>query len=542
MLLLGMKKINEKFIRISEEEYLGLRQKVAELQDEIMNLRDSNEYLRRQLFGSKSESAKGPKTATVPFNQLTLFEALPNHEVIEIENVPPSETIIKETLVKTGKKRGRRTVAVDLPFDVEFIRIPEDELKDENGEDLVVIGYETSERLDYMPPVMTRVIIKREVAGYKDSRDYVKVAGVPAAIIPKGKLTDRFVHQIVYDKYANGMPLNRQLVDLNNFNADLSKSTLSDAVRWFAALYKLLAEAIKAQIFSGKYIHVDDSPLKHGNRKAKTETGYFFVYQDREQAYFNYSDKRNQWIIQNILSPAENSRGFIGFLMCDGHSCFGSYAGKRMACWAHVRREFFNMAKRNPNAREVLDMINGLYHIENIATQEIEELSLNAEQAREYRREVRDIKSRVAIDKLHERLLLLKSVSGEKSSMAEAVKYALNRWDSLKVYLEDGELPIDNNAAERSLRSMVVGRKNWLFAGSREAGDWAAVCYTIVVSCKLQGLNPFNYMELVTPELLKLQNNPDADLSYLTPRSIATRLRELDVSKTVATEDASAAS
>ena len=139
----------------------------------------------------------------------------------------------------------------------------------------------------------------------------------------------------------------------------------------------------------------------------------------------------------------------------------------------------------------------------------------------------RNSESKKVIEQLEEALFLYTNKCSPSSSMGKAISYTKNRWKELQVYLEDSCLPIDNNASERSIRSIVVGRKNFLFVGSEAAGEWAADCYSIMESCRLQGLDPRDYMRAVTPILLENRANQDFDYTQLTPKSVCETVRDI---------------
>ncbi|MCK5686192.1 IS66 family transposase [bacterium] len=512
-----MSKSVVKTIKISEKEYMKICQQNAEMKETI-------ELLKQALFGRKSEKTSKQDIITVEFNQLTIFDLMKGCNVDQLENISPEKKPVKENPEeKEQKTKGRRVVAINLPERELIIKVPEKDHKDENGEDLVLIGYEYSEKLHRIPEEFVRLIIKREKWGYKDSREIVNVAPKLDAIIPKGKLTDGVIHHIVFEKFYNGMPLYRQQKSLNALGADLSKSTMSDSVKGCSKLYTPVVGAIKQQVLSSKYVHADESPLKYKSTvKKKYKKGYIFVYQDTEQVYFHFGESRSQKMISNVLGKSTESGKYLGYLMCDGYAGYNIFTGKRLACWAHARRKFFKIADKNPNAKDILNIINELYIIERKVSKK-----RNENEFFEYRYKIRNSESKKMIDLLKEKLFLYENQCTPGSSMGKAISYTKNRWKELQVYLEDGCLPVDNNAAERSIRSMVVGRKNFLFVGSEDAGEWAANCYTIMESCRLQGIDPRAYMEVVTPILLENKNNSDYDYGQITPRFIVEQFPDI---------------
>ncbi|MCK5683462.1 IS66 family transposase [bacterium] len=528
-------------IQISREEFehfVSLETKVSELNlaiekqnDKIVQQGDWIKILQKQLYGPKSEKTKKPDTITeVEYNQLTIFEVMEGVEFEEIENTPSSEsgtdeiqsTDENESDKQKKKSSGRRIVARNLPVQEIVLEVPEEYRVDENGEPLVVIGYEYSERLHRIPEQYVRQVIKREILGYKDSRERYVVAAPKNAIIPKGKLTDEFILHIVFEKYFNGMPLYRQQKSLNALGIDVSRSTMADAVKKCSDLFVPVVEATKKQIFDSKYVHADESPLKHKTKDKEYKNGYMFVYQNAQQAYFTFSKNKTQKVIANLLETGDSGR-YLGYLMCDGYAGYNIHQGKRLACWAHARRKFFEASEDNAKAKCILKIIGKLYKVEKQVAIEKEKQGWSEEEFFRQRFERRNLESRKHIGELEKRLLEYENKF--KSPMRKAIRYALKNWAELQVYLEDGCLPIDNNAAERSIRSMVIGRKNYLFVGSKDGGDRAANCYTIMESCRLQGLDPRDYMLAITPVLIENRDNPDYDYSQLTPKNVCDQVR-----------------
>ena len=515
-----MNKLKEKDIVTLVKENKLLHKKVLELEKQVSNF-------QKLFFGKKSEKMKNLKLNDVE-NQLSLFEELEDLDT-ESKNSNSEKPVEKVTITpKVSSKKGRIKISKKLPV-VEFVcSVPEEEKVSERGEKLVVIGHEESSKLHYIPGKVVRLVYKREILGYKDSREYVKMAPLPEMIVPRGKFSDDLIHNFVFEKYFNGMPLYRQIKSLSVSGVELSKSTVSDSIQNFSELYRPIYEEIKNQIFSSKFIHADESPLKYGGHKEKYQTGYIFVYQDKTQVYFHYGDNRSQSEIENVLSKVSgNDEGFLGYLMCDGYAGYNKHKGKRLACFAHARRNFYKLAEKNRDAKSVLDLINKLYYVEKEIYQLGEDNALSQEEILEKLGECRQTKSKEILSDLKEILNRLNFKYTPKSSMGKAITYMLKRWENFQVYLEDPSLPLDNNAAERSIRSMVIGRKNYYFAGSKKSGKSGAICYTLMESCKLQGIDPRDYLKKVTSELLKLRNAKNPDYSKLTPVALADEIKKM---------------
>ena len=215
--------------------------------------------------------------------------------------------------------------------------------------------------------------------------------------------------------------------------------------------------------------------------------------------------------------------------MCDGYSGYNVHQGKRLACWAHVRRYFHKLAGENKDAKIICLLINLLYRVEKKIHKKGLENSWTKEMIMNEIGECRKIQSKKITDKILKCFNSYENKYSPKSAMGKAISYAKNRWQNLLTYLENSSLPIDNNAAERSLRSMVIGRKNFHFVGSEDAGKWSAICYTIMESCRLQKIDPRKYMEIVTEKLLiDRAYNKKPDYTHLTPLSLADKIRKMD--------------
>jgi transposase len=187
---------------------------------------------------------------------------------------------LKEKILNKRKKRGRRIVSDNLPVKEKIIPLEEENRVDELGNPLVFLGYADKRQLHIIPAQIYCMLTRREIWGYSDSRDIVKIAGMPDCIIPKGKYTDETICHFIYEKFYNGTPYHRQIASLNAAGGDFSKSTISDATGCFAEILKPVTLAIKDQVFQSNYIHADETHLKHGNFKKKMERKFITVFQD----------------------------------------------------------------------------------------------------------------------------------------------------------------------------------------------------------------------------------------------------------------------
>jgi hypothetical protein len=302
---------------------------------------------------------------------------------------------------------------------------------------------------------------------------------------------------------------------------ELERSTLADWVGGSSGLLGPLVEALRRHVMSAHKLHADDTPvpvLAPGNGKTKTGRLWTYVRDDRPAGdmtpaavWFAYSpDRRGE-------HPRQHLRSFGGVLQADAYAGFHHlYEGgtiQEAACWAHVRRKFYELqvAHASPLAAEALRRIAELYAIE----------SEIRGRPPEERLSIRNTQARPLLESLHHWLETTLAMVSRKSEIAAAIRYALGRWRALLRYAEDGRIEIDNNAAERALRAVALGRKNYLFAGSDSGGERAAAIYSLIGTAKLNGLDPEAYLREV---LQRIAEHPINRIGDLLPWNISASL------------------
>jgi transposase len=347
--------------------------------------------------------------------------------------------------------------------------------------------------------------------------DAIVQAPAPSAPIERGMAGPALLAHIIVSKYGDHLPLYRQAEIYAREGVDLDRSLLAQWVGQVSALVEPLTRTLQRHVMAADVVHADDTPinvLAPGLGKTKTGRLWTYVRDERPSGgtvapavWFSYSpDRKGE-------HPQRHLEGWRGVLQADGYAGFTRlYDSGRVieaACWAHVRRKFVDLdaIHKSELAGKVLDHIGELYAIE----QRIRGSSPHE------RCSERGLHSRPILDALRSLLTAALQTLSQKSEMAKAIRYALGRWEALCRFCDDGRIEIDNNAAERSLRCVALGRKNFLFAGSDAGGDRAAAFYSLLGTAKLNDCNPQAYLRYV---LERVADFPMNDIEALLPWNI----------------------
>ena len=481
-------------LALARAEASNARAEASSAEALITHLRLTIEKLKRDLFGPRNER----KARLIEQMELQLeeLEAAASEDEVAAEQAAAATIQVRAF---SRKKPARQPFPAHLPR--ERIIVPGPTACACCGSTrLAKLGEDVTETLEVVPRQWKVVQHVREKF---TCRDCEKISQTPAPfhVLPRGFAGPSLLAMIVFEKYGQHQPLNRQSEHYGREGIDLSVSTLADQVGGCAALLRPLYELIRAHVFAGDRVHGDETPVpvlaKHQCRKGRLWT---YVRDDKPfagpappAAVFFYSRDRT------AEHPERHLAGYAGILQADAYAGFNRlYAADRRpgpiteaSCWAHSRRKFFELADVTAKAREKLAVIaplafeavkriDAIFDIE----REINGRSIN-ERLVVRRARVAPLVSDLEIWMRNERAKL-----SRHSEVAKAMNYMLTRWDTFTRFLNDGRICLTNNAAERALRGIALGRKSWLFAGSDRGGERAAVMYTLIQTARLNDVDP----------------------------------------------------
>jgi transposase len=459
-------------VTISKAEY----EQLLATKSEVAYLKFQLAELKRMIFGAKSERYVTPGS-----DQPTLFN-LPEEQAIE---QPREEITYTRNKPQEKKQPLRLELPSHLPRRDEVIEpqdIPSNAKK---------IGEAITEVLEYSPAsaYVRRIIRPKYIIEQNDEQTRIAIAPLPCLPIPKGNAGASMLAHILVSKFVDHLPFYRQRQIFKRQDLDIAESTLGG---WFNAgcnLLQPLYDALKIKILAGWYLMADETPIAvlTQDKPGATHKGYHWVYYDpvNKLVLFDYQKTRGR------EGPDEFLKNYSGHLQTDGYTVYNDLKNHAnitlLACMAHARRKFEHAQENNPIlAGEALRMFQLLYDIERIAKQG----NLSTE-------EIKELRQKESKPILHQMEVWLKEqiiLTLPKSAIGSAIAYTLKLWPRLVRYIDDGRFHIDNNLIENSIRPVALGRKNYLFAGSHEAAQQAAVIYSILGTCKIQAIEPFNYL------------------------------------------------
>jgi transposase len=456
--------------------------------------------LKRWRFGSSSESLDSTSQAVL-FEAIVADTAIEDRAAQDEVKPPPAAPAVKRQAVRQALPAG--LPRIDKHYEIEATHCA-------CGQALERIGQEVSEQLDCVP---AQFFVLRHIRGKYACAccQTIQAAPMPAQVIDKGIPAPGLLAQVVVAKHDDHLPLYRQTEIYARSGVHIPRSSMAQWVGICGVRLRPLADALKDFILGHDVIHADETPVSLlAPGKGKTKRAYVWVYRTtnfvaQRAVLFDFTPSRAGEHPRRVL------QGFGGTLVSDdysGYSGLQAHGITAALCWAHARRKLFEAYELNGSqiAGQAVRLIARLYEVE----REARELEPQA------RWLVRQQRSRPIVDALHRWLTEQRQKLANADATAKAIDYALSNWRALTRYLDDGNVPIDNNAAENAVRPLCVGRKNWLFVGSRQAGERAAVVLSLIESAKLNGHDPWVYLKDVFERLPTLKQR---DLAQLMPHN-----------------------
>ena len=511
----------KRLLRARNAELAQARAETSSAEALIAHMRLTIEKLKREMFGPRNER----KARLIDQMELELeeLEAAASEDELAAEKAAAASGDTTQVRAFTRKKPARQPFPAHLPR--ERIIVPAPTACTCCGSTrLAKLGEDVTETLEVIPRQWKVVQHVREKFTCREC-ERISQAPAPFHVLPRGFAGPSLLAMILFEKYGQHQPLNRQSERYAREGIDLRVSTLADQVGGCAALLRPLYELIRAHVFAGDRVHGDDTSVpvlaKHQTRKGRLWT---YVRDDQPfagrappAAVFFYSRDRTG------EHPEQHLQGFAGILQADAYAGFNRlYAADRRggpiteaSCWAHSRRKFFVLADVTAKARGQLAVIAPLAFeaVKRIDAIFDLEREINGRSANE-RRAVRRERVAPLVTELEGWMRAQRGKLSRHSDVAKAMDYMLKRWHTFTRFLDDGRICLTNNAAERALRGIALGRKSWLFAGSDRGGERAAVMYTLIQTARLNSIDPQAWLADV---LARINDHNIQNLDQLLP-------------------------
>ena len=497
------------------EDLTTARTLIATLQDELTRMQRENASLRHQLdllcqrlFGKKSERVS-PDQLRLAFAQLANEPAASADDPVEMDSGE-----------RPGRRRqrrsrppGRQPLPASLPRHRVEIDVPEADKICACGHAKTRIGEAVSEKLDYVPASLRVIETARLKYACPHCHTGVVEAPAPPQAIEKALAAEGLLAHVVVAKYVDHLPLYRLEHIFLREGVDLSRSTMCGWVGDIATALTPIGDELRRQVTAATYLQTDDTPVTILEPSGGSRKGRLWVYLDPigRQVVFDATPTHERDGPETFLGA------FTGDLQADAYKGYDAlYASGRMreiGCWAHARRGFVEALPTDLQAALMIALMRQLYEVERASA----EITADARRAHRHAHAV-PLLAQIKAERDRLATLVL-----PKSPLGDAVRYLTNQWDALQRFVDDGRLAIDNNRAENQLRIVALGRKNWLFAGSFEGARRTALLYSLVQSCTLAGVPPFDYLKDV---LLRVATHPQRLIGQLTPQGWAATFRQ----------------
>lgn len=493
-------KFDEQAARMKREDIVALLASRDQLSTRVDELTRQLEWFKRQLFGSKSER----RLVDPDWRQLSLGEWIePGKSGTEI-------TVAEHRRRSKPARQDEQADADKLRFDesvpVEEIRLPNPAAEVEHE----LVSEKVTYRLAQRPASYVVLKYIRQVMKRKDDGT-LACPPAPASVLGRGIADVSLLASMAIDKFVYHLPLYRQHQRMAAAGIHVARSTLTNLIHRTGDLLQPIYEAQLYSILSGRVLAMDETPIKAGRKgRGKMKTGYFWpIYGDQDEIVFPFSDSRSSAVLGELLG------GYQGVLVTDGYDPYERYASRINAivhalCWSHTRRHFLKAEDIEPQLTgEALDYIRRLYEEEaRLKPRLLEAEKRLAERAR-HCKPIVDAFFEWLKTVLEERLLL------PRNPFTEAADYALSREAGLRVFLAYPDVPIDTNHLERELRSIAMGRKNWMFCWTEIGAQYVGIFQSLLRTCVLHGVDPYTYLVDV---LQRVETHPASDVASLTPR------------------------
>jgi|TARA_B100002003_G_scaffold250845_1_gene291786 transposase len=476
-----------------------------QLSEQVDGLQSQLTWLKRQIFGNKSEKLRyvdNPDQA-----QLDMGDHPVEEPVAEVEAIKPYKRRKKKPRSGTPDDSGIRFDEQEV--DIKIIELPCPELEGTKANEYEVIGSQVDYRLAQRqsPYVMLKYV--RKVVKHRPTQQ-VKTAPAPAGIFSRNQFDVSFIVGLLIDKFLYHQPLYRQHQKLERSGITLCRATLTNLSHRSISLLVPIVDAQLGNVLRSHVLAMDETSIKAGNRKkGKLHQGYYLpVYGDQDEMVFNYSPSKSRAQIEAVLS------GFKGTLLSDGNTAYEHYVRKtadaiHAGCWSHSRRHFERACEAEPvESRHALDLIASLYH---------EDGQIQAHWGDDKKLVYRANHCQEVVNEFflwcaeqRQRVDLLPS-----NPLAGALRYVEERQQSLREFLTDPAIPLDTNHLERGLRVIPMGRRAWLFCWTEVGAKYVGIIQSLIVTCRLQGINPSIYL---TDVLQRVSTWPADRMIELTPR------------------------
>ena len=456
----------------------------------------------------------GPRSEKLSDEQLELLEGELSVSTAEVEQEAgqAQTAAVRPAPKPKGQHPGREELPAHLERrEVKIPCPPEECICSHCQMEKAVIGYDRSEELEVVPAqYFVKVTLREKRACPRHPEGGVSTAPCAPKIIPKGKLSNAMIVDVLVKKFGDHMPAYRQSMSLDrDAGIDLSRKTLIGVIMNVGGLVEGLMPALKIDLLAGGYIQADETrvPCQSAAVRGRNHQAYMWEFsRPGGPVIFEFKMSRAR------EGPRDFLKGFKGILQSDGYAAYDKLGEgiEYAACWAHARREFHRaqlLQPKDPRPLEILGLIGKIYQLEEQARQ--------AQVTTEQRLGLRQEHTVKIVEQLGQRIMAIRAQGDvlPSSQLAKACEYTMGQWTRLQVFLKHGHVEADNNQCENGIRPLAVGRKNWLHIGSEEAGPRVAAIVSLFETCRRLDINPRTYLLDVLPKMPEWPSNRAGELS-----------------------------